>query len=90
MFRVKCVPLAPALLGWRQVDFYELKFSLVYIVNSRTARTTSRDPASKKKKKRNQSAVVGHSFNPSTWETEAGEAVSSRSAQSTECVPGQL
>jgi hypothetical protein len=33
--------------------------------------------------------VVAHTFNPSTWETEAGGFLSSRPAWSTECVPGQ-
>jgi hypothetical protein len=33
--------------------------------------------------------VVAHSFNPSTWEAEAGEFLSSRPAWSTEWVPGQ-
>jgi hypothetical protein len=34
-------------------------------------------------------AVVVHAFNPSTWEAEAGGFLSSRSAWSTEWVPGQ-
>jgi hypothetical protein len=34
-------------------------------------------------------AVVAHSFNPSTWEAEAGGFLSSRPAWSTEWVPGQ-
>jgi hypothetical protein len=33
--------------------------------------------------------VVAHAFNPSTWEAEAGEFLSSRPAWSTEWVPGQ-
>jgi hypothetical protein len=33
--------------------------------------------------------VVAHAFNPSTWEAEVGEFLSSRSAWSTEWVPGQ-
>jgi hypothetical protein len=33
--------------------------------------------------------VVAHAFNPSTWEAEAGGFLSSRSAWSTELVPGQ-
>jgi hypothetical protein len=33
--------------------------------------------------------VVVHAFNPSTWEAEAGEFLSSRPAWSTEWVPGQ-
>jgi hypothetical protein len=33
--------------------------------------------------------VVVHTFNPSTWEAEAGEFLSSRPAWSTEWVPGQ-
>jgi hypothetical protein len=34
-------------------------------------------------------AVVAHAFNPSNWEAEAGEFLSSRPAWSTEWVPGQ-
>jgi hypothetical protein len=34
-------------------------------------------------------AVVAYAFNPSTWEAEAGGFLSSRSAWSTEWVPGQ-
>jgi hypothetical protein len=34
-------------------------------------------------------AVVAHTFNPSTWEAEAGGFLSSRPAWSTEWVPGQ-
>jgi hypothetical protein len=34
--------------------------------------------------------VVAHTFNPSTWEAEAGRFLSSRPAWSTEWVPGQL
>jgi hypothetical protein len=33
--------------------------------------------------------VVAHAFNPSTWEAEAGEFLSSMPAWSTEWVPGQ-
>jgi hypothetical protein len=33
--------------------------------------------------------VVAHAFNPSTWEAEAGGFLSSRTAWSTKCVPGQ-
>jgi hypothetical protein len=33
--------------------------------------------------------MVGHTFNPSTWEAEAGEFLSSRPAWSTSRVPGQ-
>jgi hypothetical protein len=36
-----------------------------------------------------QPGVVAHSFNPSTWEAEAGRFLSSRPAWSTERVPGQ-
>jgi hypothetical protein len=32
---------------------------------------------------------VAHTFNPSTWEAEAGGFLSSKPAWSTECVPGQ-
>jgi hypothetical protein len=34
-------------------------------------------------------AVVAHTFNPSTWEAEAGRFLSSRPAWSTKWVPGQ-
>jgi hypothetical protein len=34
-------------------------------------------------------AVVAHHFNPSTWKAEAGGFLSSRTAWSTEFVPGQ-
>jgi hypothetical protein len=33
--------------------------------------------------------VVAHAFNPSTWEAEAGEFLSSRPAWSTKRIPGQ-
>jgi hypothetical protein len=33
---------------------------------------------------------VAHAFNPSTWEAEAGEFLSSRPAWSTKWVPGHL
>ena len=33
--------------------------------------------------------MVAHAFNPSTWEAEAGEFLSSRLTWSTEWVPGQ-
>jgi hypothetical protein len=33
--------------------------------------------------------MVAHTFNPSTWEAEAGEFLSSRSAWFTDWVPGQ-
>jgi hypothetical protein len=33
--------------------------------------------------------VVMHTFNPSTWEAEAGGSLSSRPAWSTKWVPGQ-
>jgi hypothetical protein len=33
-------------------------------------------------------AVIAHTFNPSTWEAEAGGFLSSRPAWSTKCVPG--
>jgi hypothetical protein len=34
-------------------------------------------------------AVVAHTFDPRAWEAEAGKSVSSRSAWSTEHIPGQ-
>jgi hypothetical protein len=33
--------------------------------------------------------MVAHTFNPSTWEAEAGRSLSSRPAWSTKWVPGQ-
>jgi hypothetical protein len=33
--------------------------------------------------------MVAHAFNPSSWEAEAGQFLSSRPAWSTELVPGQ-
>ena len=36
-----------------------------------------------------RSQAVVYTFNPSTWEAEAGGFLSSRPAWSTECVPGQ-
>jgi hypothetical protein len=33
--------------------------------------------------------IVAHAFNPSTWEAEAGEFLSSRPAWSTKWAPGQ-
>ena len=41
------------------------------------------------KKLQQSRAVVAHACNPSTWEAEAGGFLSSRSAWSTEWVPGQ-
>jgi hypothetical protein len=32
---------------------------------------------------------MAHTFNPNTWEAEAGRFLSSRPAWSTECIPGQ-
>jgi hypothetical protein len=40
-------------------------------------------------KKSSQPGMVAHAFNPSTWEAEAGEFLSSRPAWSTEWIPGQ-
>ena len=40
--------------------------------------------------KKKSLAVVAHTYNPSTWEAEAGGLLSSRTAWSTELVPGQL
>jgi hypothetical protein len=37
----------------------------------------------RKKKERNSQAVVAHTFNPSTWEAEAGRFLSSRPAWAT-------
>jgi hypothetical protein len=41
------------------------------------------------KKQKQSRVVVAHAFNPSIWEAEAGEFLSSRPAWSTEWVPGQ-
>ena len=46
-----CTPLIPALRSQRQVDLSEFKASLVYRVNSRTAKATQRNPISKTKQK---------------------------------------
>jgi hypothetical protein len=35
-----CTPLIPALRGQRQADLCEFKASLIYLMNSRTLRTT--------------------------------------------------
>jgi len=42
-----------------------------------------------KKKKKKGREVMAHAFDPSTWEAEAGEFLSSRPAWSTKWVPGQ-
>ena len=47
------MPLIPALRRQGQVDLCEFKSSLVYIVNSRTARTTYVNLVSKKQKTKN-------------------------------------
>jgi hypothetical protein len=49
------MPLIPALGRQRQVDLYEFEDSLVYRVSSRPARSTQRNPVSKKPKPTNQS-----------------------------------
>jgi hypothetical protein len=74
-------------LGGRSRWISELEASLVYRGSSRTARATQRNPVSKSQKikikcTQNSSygstenvscqAVVAHTFNPSTWEREAG------------------
>jgi 3-polyprenyl-4-hydroxybenzoate decarboxylase len=43
--------LIPAFRRQRQVDLCEFQASLIYTVNSRTARAIQRNPVSKKKKK---------------------------------------
>jgi hypothetical protein len=47
-------PLISALGRQRQVDLCEFKASLVYRMNSRTARATQRNPVSKNKTKQNK------------------------------------
>jgi hypothetical protein len=42
-----------------------------------------------KQNKTKQNKNVAHSFNPSTWEAEAGGFLSSKSAWSTKCIPEQ-
>jgi hypothetical protein len=58
----------------------EFEASLVYKVSSRTARATQRNPVSKKtktkqtnKQTKKTSELGAYIFNPSVWETEAGE-----------------
>jgi hypothetical protein len=46
-------------LGGRGRRFFELEDSLVYKVSSRTARATSRNPVSRKKKKPSSPAKIG-------------------------------
>ena len=43
-------PLIPALWRQRQVDFYEFKANQLYRANSRTARTTQKNPVLNKRK----------------------------------------
>jgi hypothetical protein len=74
------------------VDFYEFEASLVYKefqdsqkYTEKPHLKTNKNNKKKKKKKRNISrVVVAHTFNPSTWEAEAGRFLSSRPAWSTE------
>jgi hypothetical protein len=61
-----------------QVVLCELESSLVYRASFRTARATQRNPVLKNQK--SWVVVVAQSFNPSTWEAEAGEFLSSRPA----------
>ena len=84
---------------------HEFRISLCHIVSSRLAWATKWDCVSKKQKQnkanpkkfskrptkipRWNGPVVAHAFNPSTWEAEAGGSLSSRTAWSTEWVPGQ-
>jgi hypothetical protein len=55
----------------------KLKASLGYL------RPYIKNQKKKKKKKKKSRAVVAHTFNPSTWEAEAGGFLSSRPAWST-------
>jgi hypothetical protein len=48
------LPLIPALGRQRQILIFELEASLVYIVSSRTARATHRDPVSTKTRNKNK------------------------------------
>jgi hypothetical protein len=52
------------------------------VSSSRPVRATQQDPVSKRKQ--GSRAVVAHTFNPSTWEAEAGGSLSSKPAWSTE------
>jgi hypothetical protein len=56
---------------------------------STTSFTSNNTTDAEKKEVIFQPGVVVHAFNPSTWEAEAGEFLSSRPAWSTEQVPGQ-
>jgi hypothetical protein len=72
----------------------EFQDSLVYRVNSRTARATQRKPVyqkikNRKKKFHRSQVVLVYSLNSSTQEAEAGESLSLRPAWSTAWVPGQ-
>jgi hypothetical protein len=69
-------------------------------VSSRTARATQRNPVSKNKQTNKQTnkqnkttttkdgvfqlGMEAHTFNPSTWEVEAGGSLSSRTARATQ------
>ena len=69
-------------MGGRGKWTSEFEASLVYRVNSRTARATQRNPVSKKKKKKKKEkknsslAVVVLAFNLSTWEADRGRQIS--------------
>jgi hypothetical protein len=69
-------PLNPEMERQKRVDLCEFKASLVYRVSFRTQKPCTK----KKKKKKKSGAVMAHSFNPSTWEAEAGGFLSSRPA----------
>ena len=47
--RHQCMPVIPVLRKQRQKDFCEFKASPVYVVNSRTARATQKNPVPENK-----------------------------------------
>jgi hypothetical protein len=53
------------------------------VFSTTTTTTTTTTKMLSFKKRRNKPGVVAHSFNPSTWEAEAGRFLSSRPAWST-------
>jgi hypothetical protein len=57
----------------------------IYSYTKHTNKQTNKNA----QKKLNKPGVVAHAFNPSTWQAETGEFLSSRPAWSTEWVPGQ-
>jgi hypothetical protein len=93
-------PLIPTLGRQRQVDFWVWGQPGIEWVPGQPG--LHRETLSRKTKKKKSLSpptlnywavfllgVVAHTFNPSTWEAEAGGLLSSRSAWSIEWVPGQ-